>query len=109
MNAGAFGGETWRHVLAVTTIDRGGATRTRPASEYRVGYREVIAPEPDEWFLEASLSFYSRPAAHDTEVRALLERRRASQPTGECICGSRFTNPAGDHAARLNVTPGPQG
>src|SRR2546430_11544352 len=50
MNAGAFGGETWGHVLAVTTIDRGGATRTRPASEYRVGYREVIGPEPDEWF-----------------------------------------------------------
>jgi len=27
MNAGAFGGETWRHVLSVETIDRGG-TRT---------------------------------------------------------------------------------
>ncbi|TLY61793.1 MAG: UDP-N-acetylmuramate dehydrogenase [Gammaproteobacteria bacterium] len=109
MNAGAFGGETWRHVLAVTTIDRGGATRTRPASEYRVGYREVIGPEPDEWFLEASLSFESRPAAHESEVRALLERRRASQPIGEWSCGSVFTNPPGDHAARLIEAAGLKG
>ena len=109
MNAGAFGGETWGHVLAVTTIDRGGATRTRPASEYRVGYREVIGPEPDEWFLEASLSFESRPAAHESEVRALLERRRASQPIGEWSCGSVFTNPPGDHAARLIEAAGLKG
>ena len=40
MNAGAFGGETWRHVRSVETIDRHGtrahARRGRvPASSYR--------------------------------------------------------------------------
>jgi len=101
MNAGAFGGETWRHVLSVETIDRGGETHQRAAGEYRVGYREVIAPAPEEWFIAASLSFERRAGAHEGEVRALLEQRRASQPIGEWSCGSVFTNPPGDHAARL--------
>src|SRR2546429_5169460 len=51
-------------------------------------------------FIAASLSFERRPGAHEGEVRALLEQRRASQPIGEWSCGSVFTNPPGDHAAR---------
>ena len=109
MNAGAFGGETWRHVIAVETIDRSGRTRKRAAEEYRVGYREVIAPAPEEWFLEATLRFEHRPGAHEGEVRALLERRRQSQPIGEWSCGSVFTNPPGDHAARLIEAAGLKG
>jgi UDP-N-acetylmuramate dehydrogenase len=42
-------------------------------------------------------------------VRALLERRRASQPIGEWSCGSVFTNPPGDHAARLIEAAGLKG
>jgi UDP-N-acetylmuramate dehydrogenase len=101
MNAGAFGGETWQHVRGVETIDRAGSTHTRSPAEYRVGYREVIAPAPDEWFIAADLSFEHRPGAHAGEVRTLLARRKASQPIGEWSCGSVFTNPPGDHAARL--------
>ena len=109
MNAGAFGGETWRHVLSVETIDRGGHAHTRALGEYRVSYRQVIAPAPEEWFIAASLSFERRPAAHESEVRALLERRKASQPIGEWSCGSVFTNPPGDHAARLIEVAGLKG
>ncbi|HXN79567.1 MAG TPA: UDP-N-acetylmuramate dehydrogenase [Steroidobacteraceae bacterium] len=109
MNAGAFGGETWRYVLSVETIDRGGHTHTREAGQYRVSYRQVIAPAPEEWFIAASLSFERRPAAHESEVRALLERRKASQPIGEWSCGSVFTNPPGDHAARLIEVAGLKG
>jgi len=109
MNAGAFGGETWRHVLSVETIDRGGHAHTRAVGEYRVSYRQVIAPAPEEWFMAATLSFERRPAAHESEVRALLERRKASQPIGEWSCGSVFTNPPGDHAARLIEVAGLKG
>jgi UDP-N-acetylmuramate dehydrogenase len=42
-------------------------------------------------------------------VRQLLERRKASQPIGEWSCGSVFTNPPGDHAARLVDTAGLKG
>lgn len=108
MNAGAFGGETWRHVLEVETIDRAGARRKRLASEYRVGYRSVVGPA-EEWFLGARLEFAHRPEAHQDEIRALLERRRQSQPIGAWSGGSTFTNPPGDHAARLIDTAGLKG
>jgi UDP-N-acetylmuramate dehydrogenase len=101
MNAGAFGGETWEHVRAVETIDRAGRTHARTRSEYRVGYRQLTAPAPEEWFIAAELAFERRPGAHAGEVRTLLARRKASQPIGEWSCGSVFTNPPGDHAARL--------
>ncbi|HXW74975.1 MAG TPA: UDP-N-acetylmuramate dehydrogenase [Steroidobacteraceae bacterium] len=101
MNAGAFGGETWQHVRSVETIDRAGRTHTRTRGEYRVGYRQVTAPAAEEWFLAAELTFERRPGVHAGEVRSLLARRKASQPIGEWSCGSVFTNPPGDHAARL--------
>ena len=109
MNAGAFGGETWQHVLRVETIDRSGKVRTRERAEYQVGYRSVRAPAPEEWFLSADLSFERKPQAHAGEVRTLLERRKAAQPIGEWSCGSVFTNPPGDHAARLIEAAGLKG
>jgi UDP-N-acetylmuramate dehydrogenase len=109
MNAGAFGGETWQHVLAVETIDRAGRTHQRDRGEYRIGYREVIPPTSDEWFLAAELSFERRPGAHESEVRVLLARRKAAQPIGEWSCGSVFTNPPDDHAARLIESAGLKG
>jgi UDP-N-acetylmuramate dehydrogenase len=108
MNAGAFGGETWRHVIEVETIDRGGTRRMRAAHEFQVGYRSVIAPAA-EWFLAARLSFARRPQAHEDEIRALLARRKETQPIGAWSCGSTFTNPPGDHAARLIDTAGLKG
>jgi UDP-N-acetylmuramate dehydrogenase len=109
MNAGAFGGETWQHVRAVETIDRRGAEWVRDAAEYDIGYRTVTAPVPEEWFLSATLEFERRPAAHADEVQKLLARRKETQPIGEWSCGSVFTNPVGDHAARLIEAAGLKG
>jgi UDP-N-acetylmuramate dehydrogenase len=109
MNAGAFGGETWQHVIEVVTIDRRGREHTRAASEYSVSYRHVTAPVKDEWFVGATLSFEHRPGANEAQVRLLLDRRKASQPIGEWSCGSVFTNPPGDHAARLVEAAGLKG
>jgi UDP-N-acetylmuramate dehydrogenase len=109
MNAGAFGGETWRHVVEVETIDRHGVERVRPAREYRVGYREVVAPASGEWYLSATLAFEQRAGAHADEVQKLLARRKQTQPIGAWSCGSVFTNPPGDHAARLIEAAGLKG
>jgi UDP-N-acetylmuramate dehydrogenase len=109
MNAGAFGGETWRHVVEVETIDRGGREHRRAASEYQVSYRHVEPPVPEEWFLAARLRFEARAPEHRSEVENLLERRKATQPIGEWSCGSVFTNPPGDHAARLIEATGLKG
>ncbi len=109
MNAGAFGGETWAVVESVETIDRCGAIHVRARAEYQVSYRHVVAPAPAEWFVSATLRFEARaPAPHDP-LQELLERRRATQPIGEWSCGSVFTNPPGDHAARLIEAAGLKG
>lgn len=108
MNAGAFGGETWRHVVSVATIDRAGVRRERPASDYTVGYRHVLGPA-NEWFLGARLQFEMRAGVSSDDIRVLLARRKATQPIGEWSCGSVFTNPPGDHAARLIDTAGLKG
>jgi UDP-N-acetylmuramate dehydrogenase len=42
-------------------------------------------------------------------VRELLAKRKASQPIGEWSGGSTFTNPPGDHAARLIEASGLKG
>jgi UDP-N-acetylmuramate dehydrogenase len=108
MNAGAFGGETWRHVVSVATIDRSGVRRERAASDFTVGYRHVSGPA-NEWFLGARLRFEQRPGVSAEDIRLLLARRKATQPIGEWSCGSVFTNPPGDHAARLVESTGLKG
>ena len=101
MNAGCFGGETWRFVKAVETINRSGEVKIRPATDFQVGYRHVVKPE-DEWFVAGHFML----AAGDKErslgqIRELLERRNSSQPTGTANCGSVFRNPPGSFAGRL--------
>jgi UDP-N-acetylmuramate dehydrogenase len=107
MNAGAFGGETWTAVQSVETIDRKGLVRVRNATEYGVSYRQVEAPANDEWFLATTLRFDA--GSSEAETRGLLERRRQTQPIGEWSCGSVFTNPPDDHAARLIEASGLKG
>jgi UDP-N-acetylmuramate dehydrogenase len=109
MNAGAFGGETWRLVRAVETLDRGGRLRRRVPTDFQVGYREVVGP-PGEWFLAVELALAEGDAAAGQErIRSLLERRAATQPTGLPSGGSTFRNPPGDHAARLIEAAGLKG
>lgn len=100
MNAGAWGGETWTHVVEVEVFDRRGVRHTRTPADYEIGYRQVQGPA-NEWFIAARLEFERKPAAHGQGIRELLERRKQTQPIGEWSCGSVFTNPPGDHAARL--------
>jgi len=109
MNAGAFGGETWNHVLEVETVDRHGKQHTRKADEYAVSYRHVESPVANEWFVAAKLTFEHKPGAHESEIRQLLEKRKATQPIGEWSGGSTFTNPPKDHAARLIESSGLKG
>lgn len=101
MNAGAFGGETWRHVISVETIDHKGRKHKRNADEYQIGYRSVSGPA-DEWFTAAVFEFEQGDGrAASAEIKQLLARRAETQPMGAASCGSVFTNPEQDHAARL--------
>jgi len=109
MNAGAFGGETWNIVESVETVDRDGRLRRRTPADYRVAYRHVEGPA-DEWFVAAT--FRLQPVqGHEARarIRQLLDQRAATQPVGTANAGSVFTNPAGDHAARLIDASGLKG
>ncbi len=105
MNAGAFGGETWEWVEAVTMINRQGQSTKRSANEFDVGYRSVRSKQGQplqEAFIEGIFRF---PLRQHTEgknsIRELLRKRSSSQPIGTLNCGSVYRNPPGDFAARL--------
>lgn len=107
MNAGCYGGETWRIVASVTTVDRTGQLRQRTRADYDIGYRTVVLKAAggriaEEWFVAAQ---FELPRGDSAQARAtiklLLERRIAAQPLNQPNAGSVFRNPQGDYAARL--------
>ncbi len=109
MNAGCFGGETWKLVESVETLDREGRLQSRSAEEFEVGYRHVSGPA-GEWFVSATLKLAKGDAQGLLEAnKKLLEKRGASQPTQQANAGSVFRNPQGDFAARLIESAGLKG
>ena len=105
MNAGCYGGETWRVVEQVEVVTRAGAIEIRPASAYSTGYRSVRLADgsaSDAIFTAAWFAFPKGDgAAARARIAELLRRRIATQPLNLPNAGSVFRNPAGDHAARL--------
>ncbi len=127
MNAGCYGGETWRFVARVEVLSRDGTFEVRMPDEYSVGYRSVrwsptlankaaalrtkggpLAPRDGpaalggEIFTAAWFRFPpgDADAARD-RIRELLARRILTQPLDLPNAGSVFRNPPNDHAARL--------
>jgi UDP-N-acetylmuramate dehydrogenase len=121
MNAGCYGSETWEKVLRVLTMNQHGEVHVRSPREYEIGYRHVALKEqgeegmgkgktieqggatlPQEFFVAAWMQFTKGDGeAARQEIKALLNKRIASQPLSLPNAGSVFRNPPGDHAARL--------
>ena len=105
MNAGCYGGETWRHVARVEVLDRDGTFAMRTPQAFRVGYRTVTKADAsalDAIFIAAWFRFPAGDAqAARKRIRELLTHRIATQPLSVANAGSVFRNPPGDHAARL--------
>ncbi len=108
MNAGCYGGETWDLVERVVTINRRGQLRRRARAEFETGYRRCelssdASAEGDEWFASAHLKLPEGDREESRAImKALLSKRRASQPLQFPNAGSVFRNPAeGKTAARL--------
>lgn len=135
MNAGCYGGETWNSVRRVQVLTRSGELIERTPQEYEIGYRHVgriaerelgneggaaqsgsarssiLDPQsPQEFFVGAWLHFERGDVdAARGKIKALMEKRSASQPLQQPNCGSVFRNPPGDHAARLIESCGLKG
>ena len=109
MNAGAHGVETWSLVAQVTTIDRQGQYHQRSPDEYTISYRHV-EPPAEEWFISAKLVLEEGDKDSETaEIKSLLKRRNATQPTNQPCAGSVFRNPENDFAGRLIEAEGLKG
>ena len=103
MNAGCYGAETWQVVDEVLVLGRDGELRRRRTVDYDIGYRHVVLKEArQEWFAAAWLKL--QPGDGEgarLRMKALLEKRSASQPLHLPNAGSVFRNPEGDFAGRL--------
>ncbi|MCC6880231.1 MAG: FAD-binding protein, partial [Rhodocyclaceae bacterium] len=95
MNAGCYGGETWAIVERVLMLDRHGVLRERSAEDFEIGYRHVgLRAASDEVFAAAWFRLPAGDGAASRErIRALLEKRIASQPLQLPNAGSVFRNP----------------
>jgi len=128
MNAGCYGSETWQKVQRVQVLTRSGELLERTPQEYEIGYRSVrrirdtgygiqdgdqraegvaesCIPHPessDEFFVGAWLTLEKGDVeAARQEIKALMEKRSATQPLNFPNAGSVFRNPTGNHAAKL--------
>lgn len=101
MNAGAFGGETWKCVEKVEVINRFGECHVRFPKDYQISYRTVKLP-PEEWFIAGYFRFERGDSKEASDqIKQLLRRRSETQPIGVFSCGSVFKNPPEQFAARL--------
>ena len=127
MNAGCYGGETWNVVQRVQVLTRSGELIERTPQEYEVGYRlvkrisdlgfrnfeeaahadsaksQIQNPKSsEEFFVGAWLKFEQGDVEQARQqIKALMEKRSASQPLQMPNAGSVFRNPPGQHAAKL--------
>ncbi|KPK20537.1 MAG: UDP-N-acetylenolpyruvoylglucosamine reductase [Betaproteobacteria bacterium SG8_41] len=124
MNAGCFGGETWKIVARAVTIDRSGTLRERFPEDYEIDYRHVrlkdqgvgqpvpetgepdslsFTPDrPKEWFVAAIFRLPRGDRQSSRRIiKGLLQRRLSTQPLEKPNAGSVFRNPPNDYAARL--------
>ena len=113
MNAGCYGGETWDIVERVVTINRRGQLRRRGKEEFEFGYRHCelksdVASDGDEWFASAHFRLPEGDREESREImKALLSKRRSTQPLQLPNAGSVFRNPSeGKTAARLIQSSG---
>jgi len=113
MNAGCYGGETWDIVERVVTINRRGQLRRRGKEEFEFGYRHCelkadVSSDGDEWFASAHFKLPEGDREESREImKALLSKRRATQPLQLPNAGSVFRNPSeGKTAARLIQSSG---
>ncbi len=113
MNAGCYGGETWRYVARVEVLQRDGEFAVRTADDYAVGYRSVRRAgggAADGIFTAAWFRFPPGDSTAARErIKTLLAKRIATQPLNLPNAGSVFRNPDGDHAARLIESCGLKG
>ena len=110
MNAGAYGGEMKQVVTSVTVFRMDGTEQTLSAEASAFGYRTSVYQTLPCVIVRASLQL--QPGDPDTiaqTMRALMEKRKASQPLELPSAGSTFKRPVGYFAGPLIEQAGLKG
>jgi len=108
-NAGAMGRDLAACCREITLLMPDGTIRKAPAQEFPAVYRRRQLPAGSV-VLGAKLELEPQePGLVAARTRAILERRRASQPLEAATAGSVFKNPPGDYAGRLIEAAGCKG
>lgn len=102
MNAGAYGGEMKDVLKSVEFLDGELQTRTLAADALELSYRHSVFSDTDSIVLSAALELTKGDMGEiKGKMRALAEKRRASQPLDVPSAGSTFKRPTGGYAAAL--------
>ena len=110
MNAGAYGGEMKQVVTSVTVFRMDGTEQMLSAEASAFGYRTSVYQTLPCVIVRASLQL--QPGDPDTiaqTMRALMEKRKASQPLELPSAGSTFKRPVGYFAGPLIEQAGLKG
>jgi UDP-N-acetylmuramate dehydrogenase len=109
MNAGAYGSEFEKIVDSVEGIDSEGQVIRVSRKEMTFTYRDSHWPA-GAVVTRVRLRLRKEEVAQvSSKVRALVARRKSSQPSGYPNSGSMFRNPPGDFAGRLIEAAGLKG
>lgn len=110
MNAGAYGGEICQVCTQVRVLERTGQIRTYSCAEMGFSYRHSVLEQSGGIVLSADFRLEAKPAEQiKAQMRALQEKRRASQPLDLPSAGSAFKRPQGGYAAALIEQAGLKG
>ena len=110
MNAGAYGGELRQVVQSVTVLTFDGELRQFAAADCAFGYRSSVFQRTPCVIVSAQLQLQKGdPDVIGETMRALMEKRKASQPLELPSAGSTFKRPEGYFAGPLIEQAGLKG
>ena len=110
MNAGAYGSEFEKVVERVDAVSADGESVSYARPELNFSYRDSHLPRGTVvTAVVMTLTKDADATLASATMRALVDRRKRSQPSGFPNSGSMFRNPPGDFAGRLIEAAGLKG
>ncbi len=102
MNAGCYGGETWRYVVRVEVLTRDGRFVVRTPADYAIGYRSVTRADgsPSDGIFTAA--WFRFPAGEAAAARAADQGTAGASASRRSRC--RCPTPAACSAIRRATT-----
>ncbi len=110
MNAGAWGKEIGKYVLAVKLLEKDGKEKIVKKKQLGFDYRKSRLQSKPAIITEVIFRFRKKKRKSiEKVIKEYLAKRKETQPLGSPNCGSVFKNPKGNYAGRLIEEAGCKG